>query len=393
MRRRLLSRYVVPAALLPVVLSVVLAGCSSDGPDEPAATSTPSESPSVTTSPSDDATPSPTPSDPTSSAAPSGGTADQPEALSPTTSPLDWEPVSGSIRRSVTRSVTDAGEWTLSVTGASAVLMGPDKRSSGIASSGRRVSDALLDDEYAVVVLQDKAEERPAIARITELATGKTSVLDGRSDLPTANGGTWALDGGTLVHATYSRGSYCLATVDLASGDSTLGWCAPKRNGFSNAQVTPAGTAMMTFDDSQPACRTVVGLDGTEATPFPGVSDCNAWDAMLLDDGAIWSVVPQEQKIEAAHFYGRAGDGYFDLGPGTSGTLEWCDGASYFVRDPQRNGDPAALMRWSAQDGLTVAYESPAGQSFLERPRCGGNTLTVTAYAESGDEQVTVQLR
>jgi hypothetical protein len=71
----------------------------------------------------------------------------------------------------------------------------------------------------------------------------------------------------------------------------------------------------------------------------------------------------------------------------------WCGGASYFVRDPQREGDPAALMRWSTDDGLTVAYESPGGQAFLSEPRCGGDTLTVTALAEEGDEQVSASLR
>lgn len=381
--RRLLCRYVAPAALLALVLT----GCSGGDPEEAAPSPTPSDSSSAPASPSEDGSSSPSPS------APTGGSADEPAAVTPSEAILKWQPVPGSVRQSVTRSTTAAGEWSLSVTeaGSSAELSGPGS-SSGFADSGRRVSDALLDDEYAVVVLQDKAEERPAIARVTDLASGKTFILDGRSDVPTTNGGTWALDGGRLVHATYDGDAYCLASVDLASRESTLEWCAPERHGFSNAQVTPAGTSLLTFDAGRHPCRTVLAVDGADATPLPGAPECKAWEGMLLGDGAIWSVIPNEHQIDTAHFYARSGESYFDLGPGSSGTLVWCAGASYFVRDPQHDGDPAALMRWSADDGLAVVYESPAGQAFLDRPRCGGNTLTVTAFAQGGDEQVTAQL-
>jgi hypothetical protein len=49
-------------------------------------------------------------------------------------------------------------------------------------------------------------------------------------------------------------------------------------------------------------------------------------------------------------------------------------------------------MRWSPEDGLSVAYESPNGQAFIEQPRCGGDTITVTALTSSGDEQVSAGL-
>jgi hypothetical protein len=130
-------------------------------------------------------------------------------------------------------------------------------------------------------------------------------------------------------------------------------------------------------------------LDGDRATPFEGVPACKGWDGLVTADGAVWSVISNERRIEDGHFYARAGGGWFDLGPGTAGSLVWCGGASYFVRDPQREGEPAALMRWTSEDGLTVAYESPGGQAFLSEPRCGGDTITVTAMAEAGDEQVT----
>ena len=61
------------------------------------------------------------------------------------------------------------------------------------------------------------------------------------------------------------------------------------------------------------------------------------------------------------------------------------------MRDPQRDGSAAALMRWRPADrGLDVVYESPrGGEAFLSAPRCGGDTITVTAFAQSGDEQVS----
>jgi hypothetical protein len=103
-------------------------------------------------------------------------------------------------------------------------------------------------------------------------------------------------------------------------------------------------------------------------------------------------VIPNEHRIEEAHFHARSGGAEFDLGPGTAGTLVWCGGAAWFVRDPQHEGDPAALMRWNAAHGLSVAYESPGGRAFLSAPRCGGDAITVTAMAEGGDEQVTTSV-
>ncbi|CAI9411987.1 hypothetical protein [Nocardioides sp. T2.26MG-1] len=373
-------RYAASAA----VLALGLAACG--GSDEPV-TPEPSTSPTSTGPTTADPEPSESPS-----TAASGGTADQPEVVEPATDLLDWRPVDGPVGDTVTRS----GDWTLRVTGNGRgyQLDGPGSSSGSGSSGGSRsqVSEALIDGDWAVVVLQDRHEQRPSVAEVTELATGKTFRIDGGSDLPTHTGGTWALGEGRLLHATVHDGDYCVATVDLASRTSTLGWCAPDRQGFNDARITPAGTALQTFDDSQPACRTLVTLEGDRVTPFPGVADCKGWDGLLTDDGAVWSVIPKERQIEAAHFYARAGEGYFDLGPGTAGSLTWCAGAAYFVRDPQREGDPAALVRWSADTGLAVVYQSPGGQAFLDQPRCGGDALTVTALAEDGDEQVTATL-
>jgi hypothetical protein len=376
-------RYAVAAVLL-----ATLGACGSDG-DEPDAAPTPSASvtPTGTTSP----TPSSTPSESQAS----GGSADAPEALDPTTALLDWRPVDGSTDDAVTRNDTwaltvaeDGSTWRLE-------KQTSDGRSSGQAGAepGWKVSDGLLDEDWAVVVLQDEQEQRPSKATVTNLETGKAFEINGKSDVPTTTGGTWALGDDRLLHATIGDdGAYCLAEVDLESRRSAVAWCAPKRHGFNAAHVTDDAISLLNFDDSQPSCRTVVSIAGGEATPFPGATECKAWEGLVLDDDAIWSVIPKEQRIEEAHLYSRVGEGYFDLGPGVAGTLTACHDAAYFVRDPQQQGDPAALMRWAPEDGLSVAYESPKGQAFIEQPRCGGDTITVTALTSSGDEQVSADL-
>lgn len=376
------TRYVVPAA----ALVLALAGCADDG--RRPASGTPTPSPSATASTEDGASPEPStsPTSPTRSR-PTGGTADRPEVLEPRTAPLAWKPVPGSVEDTVTR----GGGWTLTVdqAGSRADLTGPDGDRHWSVGSRERVSDALLDADYAVVVLQDKLEEDPSRAIVTDLASGDEFELDGSSDVPTTNGGTWALGDGHLLHATIRKRAYCIASVDLATRASTLGWCAPARHGFNQARITPAGDTITTFDDSRPSCRTVSRLAGTAAEPLEGAADCHGWEGVLVEDGAIWSVVPNERRIENGHLYARIGDGYFDLGPGTTGTLTWCGDAAYFTRDPQRRGDDAALMRWSPESGLATVYESPGGPAFLPAPRCGGDTITVTALAQAGDEQVS----
>ena len=70
------------------------------------------------------------------------------------------------------------------------------------------------------------------------------------------------------------------------------------------------------------------------------------------------------------------------------------DSLAYFTRDPESSSDPATLLRWAPDDAsLTVAYASKAtGNAFLSPPRCGGDHLTVTAYSQAGDQQVTADL-
>ena len=375
------------AALVGLALVATLAGCTEDEPRSPSASATsPSGSETVRADPSPSV--SPGPASPGSAEGPQGSPA-SPVALDAEPAPLDWRTVPGPADATVTVS----GEWTLTQRDTEVVLEGP-RAITVDAPRRHRVTDALIDGAYAVVVTEDELSQQPNTATVIDLATGERTVVDGDSDVPTTTGGTWALGEGRLAHATLGRDrAYCLASVELATMTSETTWCAPPRHGFSDARITPTGTAILTFDAQRPSCRTVGEVDGDGLAPFEGVSDCLGWDAALVDDGAVWSVVPKAQRIEEAHFYARSADGWFDLGPGTSGSLTWCGGAAYFVRDPQRSGDPAQLMAWSGER-LQVAYESSGrGQAFLAAPRCGGDQLTVAALTESGDAQVTASVR
>lgn len=317
----------------------------------------------------------------------------QPPGPSPDPSaaqPLAWQPVPGPTDVSVT---TD-GTWTLAFDEerARSTLTGPD----GVVADpvGGRVSDALLGTSYAVVVHRARSEEDPSTAVVTDLATGATSILDASTaGAPTVNGGTWALDGDRLVHAT--RGpddAYCVGEVDLAAGTSRVGWCAPARTGFNAAHLGAAGDTLLTFDDAQPSCRTVVALADDAVQPLEGVTPCTGFEGVLTDGGAVWSEVPDPDRIEAATLHARTGDSTVDLGAGTSGTLTTCGGSVWFVRDPQSDTDPARLMRWDGSE-LTVARESPPGRAFMAAPRCGGDAvLTVSSYSEGGDEQVSARV-
>jgi hypothetical protein len=373
-------RRVVIAAASLLVLTACRDGSSSSangGPSGPVA------SPPHTTA-SGSATPTP-PDDTVGSPA-------RPVAAAVEQAPLDWKSVPGSTEDLA----TVGGGWTLTVPagGDSARLQGP-KSVTIRAPDHSTISDAFLDETHALVVAEDRLAADPDRAVLVDLASGRMTTLDGRSDPPTVVGGTWALGPDSLVHATSSPGRrYCLATVDLSDGSGTTGWCAEPRHGFSRASVTDAGTTLMTFDDHHPSCRTLNTVEGSELTPLPGVTHCKGWDSALLGGTTVWSVVPKERRIEAAHFYAHTDRGWWDLGPGTSGSLVVCAGSAFFTRDPASRTDPAQLLRWSpANAGLTVAYASKGtGNAFLAPPRCGGTQLTVTAYSQAGDEQVTTNL-
>ena len=93
-------------------------------------------------------------------------------------------------------------------------------------------------------------------------------------------------------------------------------------------------------------------------TPFAGVPACKGWDGLVTADGAVWSVIPRENRIESAHFYARSGDGWFDLGPGNAGSLVWC---AVLV------GVLGVARPWRAMAGLTAAGVVGAALLFVPR--------------------------
>ena len=115
---------------------------------------------------------------------------------------LDWQPTKATVANS---------EWRLSAGNKQAAeLSGP--ATVGFGTAPQRISDLLLDDMFAVVVSQDPQENEPGNASVFDLAKMKESSVGPDSDVPTTNGGTWALGEGKLFHATYGpKNAYCLA--------------------------------------------------------------------------------------------------------------------------------------------------------------------------------------
>lgn len=360
---------------------VLLTACNDDSPtpradDTPSTSSSPSASDSPTQSPSE--TPSESPSQ-----SPSETTSEPP------TGSLDWKAVPGSVDDTATVS----GKWTLTLSkdGTTATIAGP-KPATLHPQDGFRYTDALIDGQYAVVAAEDKLAERPSVATVVTLRTGKTSTIDGSSAVPTTTGGPWVLSGGMVVHAATDGRDYCLAVVDLLATRQSLGPCVPPHHGITNVSLTPAGFSAMTFDSGHPSCRTVNRIEGTSFQPLDGPTACKAWDVVTTETGQVWSEIPNEKRVEDAELYADFGNGVQDLGPGTSGTLTWCGSSAYFVRDPQTASDPAQLMQVTP-DGAQAVYSSPGkGQAFLSDPRCGGDDLTITALTSDGDEQVSARV-
>ncbi|WP_067432323.1 hypothetical protein [Nocardioides jensenii] len=304
--------------------------------------------------------------------------------VSATENLLDWKPLD-----SAADTVVSSGEWSLAVpSGATAAILDGPARTKVAAGAGRKIVDTFLTDTTAVVVAQDQAETRPQVITVVDLASGKKSTV---TDPPPGPGGPFAVSGATLAYATYKPGGdYCLATFDLGSGSGEKGYCAPRRHGFSNIAVTPAGTAMMTFDAARPvACRTLVDVDGAGVTPVEGVRKCTGWDVAATPTGHIWSTLPHENRVELGDFHASADGTTYDLGQGQTGTLTWCGDSAYFARDGGGKAR-ASLLRWTPEATLEVVYEAPGeGESFLAAPTCAGTVLTVEAYGEGGDEIVS----
>ena len=381
----------MPRLAIALATAALLAGCADAA--DPSARPSPASTPPATTMGTPAAEASDVPSTEPGSPSPPPATDPTP---TPTSAPLAWEPAG----RPPQEPVTAGGGWSVAVDEerSLATLSGP-KHLSVSGDKRFRVGEVLVDGAWAVVVLGDGLRQQAARATVVDLTTGDTTRLDGKSDPPTVTGGTWALHGGLLVHATRGRGgAYCLAARDLGTrGPQARGatvYCAPERHGFTHARITSAEVALMSFDDKRPSCRTlgIIG-DGT-LQPLDSVEQCRGWELVVTDTGPVWSVIDRENALDEAHVYATAADGsQLDLGQATAGSLTWCAGATYFVRDPQTPGDPARLLRWTDAGAFEVVYETPpGGPAFLGGPRCGGDRITVSAFAESGDEQVSAPL-
>lgn len=382
-------------ALVATALSLALTGCAGadDQPGVADATASPdpsqsqsSQSPSPQ-SPSSQSPSSQSPSSDPTHSLPTGGTSSAPVVLEATTDLFEWT----STEAATTDTVTKAGDFTITVDQARTEVRvdGPGADYRLQASRRFPYNDVISDGTRLVAVAQDVREMRPSQATVLELSSGDRTVLDSDSDVPTLSGGAWAIGAGVVHHATYDKaGRYCLASVDLGSMTSSVGYCAPRRSGFSNVVVSPTATSLLTFG-GRPQCRTVARLDGSRAVAFDGVAKCQGWDGAATPTGAIWSVVTNPSRVEVGHFYASVDGGFFDLGVGSTGTLTWCGDSAYFVRDAQKDVDKARLLRWTPDARLEVVYESPgAGAAFLSEPRCAGDSLTVSALGEGGDEQV-----
>src|SRR5262249_46662853 len=163
-------------------------------------------------------------------------TADQPVPLPATKSLLEWVAAPGSVANTVTTN----GTWFLTIesSGQAYRLDGPTT-SFGTGEQGTRITNALLDSDWAVVGRPAGVGAPPGPAEVTDLAKGEQFTIGSDADVPTVPGGTWALGGDTLLHATTgSGGTFCLAAVDLDSRESAVSWCAAGKQGFKAAHVT-----------------------------------------------------------------------------------------------------------------------------------------------------------
>lgn len=377
------ARRTAAVALSALALSAGLAACGSgSGSDDASTGTTPASSPTVSVPPS------------TSASAPGSASASPASAgtstATPATAPLHWTPLTGDP----SNTIESNGTWTLTV-GQDGDWWSLDQGAKNVGSAageqapkGLKVMDTELDDAWAVVVYGDENGDKQQRAVITSLDSGKVTTLGASSDLPPSSDGSWSLDGSTLWHATDQGKSYCLAATDLASGTSTLSWCAPPRNGFNNVVAAGGQTAMLTFDDKQPSCRTVVTVTGTTITPFPGVEACKGAEGAVLGSGAgagrVWSVVPNEHRYQQVHVYASTPGGVVDLGAGINSTLTVCGASAYWVRDAA-GSTPAAVMRWDGAHA-TVVYES---KGYLGKPLCAGHVLNIAESGDGGDQQLS----
>lgn len=386
------------AAGLAALVLLAVAGCSGST-DEPeptgASTSDPATGDATSAEPGEPSgSSSDSPSQSEGGPAVEGGTAADPAVVEPEQDLLTWKDLG---RMSDTVTSTAEGEVVLNK--ASTVLTTP--QGTMRAPEGFSWGEVTVADDALLAVAHDKLEEQPARATLLDLASGEQSTLDGDSPTPTIPGGSWAIspDGASVYYSTFGDGQrYCLATGSVEPGaeiTADVAWCVPPRHGYRAVTATDAGVALTTFDDQQPvSCRTVADLVDDAVEPIAGAERCRAWDAMRLGpDAAAWSVVRNENRIEQGPVTASVGDGFYDLGIASTGSFTWCDGALYFARDGQLDRDKARLLRWTPDGRLAVVFETKGlGGAFITQPRCAGDRLSLSAYAEGGDQQVWASL-
>ena len=365
------KRWGMPTAAL---LILAAAGCGQE--QEPTATEPTGTSTSTSTSTSE-------PTASTGGPTPSGtSTVAEPELA-----PLDWQPTGREPRTRVV-----IGESWTAAANESRVVFGGDEGRVTVRAGGGSVDDILLEGDTAVVSAAFGGEAQDGWAVVVDLASGEKTRIQ---TPPPANGPTWARDGDSVwFPARGDDDRLCLATFAVGDTNGEDGWCAPEMTGFANLTASEHGVGLMTFDNARPvSCRTPMLVDQTGTpVPFEGPTECKGWDVAATGTGAIWSEVPDEQRQEEGTFFATVDGDRLDLGAGTTGSLLPCGGDAFFVRDPQAADDTARLLRWDGT-ALTVAYESPStGDAFLGDPECADGILTISAFGEEGDEQVSASV-
>ena len=212
---------------------------------------------------------------------------------------------------------------------------------------------------------RERADGRAAPRSPTSRPARPTPSTAG-SDVPTTSGGTWALGGDT---PRCTRRSTAPAPTAWPPSTSPP---APR----TSPGARPSGTASTAphvprrhrgARPSTTRSRPAAPSAPSPATPIDAVRRRPRLHGLGGRRGRrrrdLVGHPATSSGVDAAHFYARVGDDYFDLGPGTSGTLT-CRARTRRTSSATRSseGDPAALMRWDAEDGLAVVYESPPGR-------------------------------
>jgi len=341
------------------------------------------------------ASPTDHPTDPTGQAGPTdstgqAGPTDSTAPVKATQDLLDWQPLDASPDDTVMSNGTQL--LTIPRGGATYEVSGGGTSVNARAPRGFDFVTGLLGPDRAVVVAEHAQEEQDPVAYVIELDGGRTWRIGPGAEAPPAPG-SWAMHGDTLAYATFRGRDYCQVHLDLAARAAEVGYCVdPRKGGFRAPVLGEHGETLLTFDARRPvSCRTPVTVDGATTTPVPGVPRCKGAQAAALEDGTVFSVVPNERRYEEVQMRAATPDGVSALGPGVNGSLTTCGEAAYWTVDAATDRGRAHVMRWDG-DTLATVYRSKPGQAFVGTLGCAGHTLTVTALSAAGDELVAANV-